>query len=195
VLSAFNGEALDRFDRDARCRALELAAALGLDASLSLNLRPGTLESLPDAISSTIEAAQSAKIDLERVILEVTEAELIHDTVAFADRMNAFRARGIRLAIDDFGAGYSGLNLLADFQPDLIKLDMKLIRAIDGSGPRQAIVRAVLQVCKDLGIDVVAEGVETLDEFRWLQRRGIELFQGFLFGRPGFEVLPMPVLP
>jgi blue light- and temperature-responsive anti-repressor len=195
VLNAFKGEALDRFDRDARCRALKLAAALGLATSLSLNLRSGSLESLPDAISSTIEAAQGAQIDLERVILEVTEAEIIHDTVTFAGRMNAFRARGIRLAIDDFGAGYSGLNLLADFQPDLIKLDMQLIRAIDSSGPRQAIVRAVLQVCRDLGIDVIAEGVETLEEFRWLQRRGIELFQGYLFGRPGFEALATPVFP
>ena len=81
-------------------------------------------------------------------------------------------------------------NLLADFQPDQIKLDKELIKDIPSRGPRQVIVRALIQVCKDLGIDLVAEGVESNEEFQWLASEGIWLFQGYLFSRPGFECLP-----
>jgi len=107
----------------------------------------------------------------------------------------SYRGLGLLMAIDDFGAGYSGLNLLADFQPDQIKLDMKLIRGIEWHGPRQAIVRAINQICLDLGIDVIAEGVETELEYAWLASQGIHLFQGYLFAKPGFESFPKVYYP
>ncbi|MBP7296279.1 MAG: EAL domain-containing protein, partial [Acidobacteria bacterium] len=75
-------------------------------------------------------------------------------------------------------------------QPDFVKLDMQIVRGIESRGPRQAIVRGILRTCRDLGIDVVAEGVETPDEYAWFRSEGIELFQGFLFARPGLECLP-----
>jgi EAL domain-containing protein (putative c-di-GMP-specific phosphodiesterase class I) len=183
------------FDRYARIRAIALAASLGLDVSLSLNFLPKSLDTLPDAVSSTIDAAHSASIPLQRIFLEVTENEIIHNPVRFASMMNVYRAQGLRFAIDDFGAGYSGLNLLADFQPDIVKLDIQLVRDIDCHGPRQAIVRAIIQACDDLGIDVLAEGVESEAEQRWFKRNGVRLFQGFFFARPAFEALLQPVLP
>jgi len=85
--------------------------------------------------------------------------------------------------------------MLADFQPDQIKIDMNLVRGIEGNGPRQAIVRAVVQVCGDLGIDVIAEGVETLAEYDFFVEHGVRLFQGYLFARPEFESLPRPHFP
>jgi EAL domain-containing protein (putative c-di-GMP-specific phosphodiesterase class I) len=195
VFGAVAAELLHRFDHAARLRAIELAASLGLETSLSLNFMPQSLESSPGAISSTIDAALEAGIAAENLIIEVTEGEMIHDATGFAERLNTHRARGIRFAIDDFGAGYSGLNLLAEFQPDEVKLDMHLVRDIESKGPRQAIVRAVIQACDDLGIDVIAEGVETEAEYRWFKRRGVRLFQGYLFARPGFEALVRPVIP
>lgn len=129
------------------------------------------------------------------MILEVTEGEIIHDADGFARSLNAYRSHGLKLAIDVFGAGYAGLNLLADFQPDIVKLDMHLVRGIYSKAPRQAIVRAVLQACADLGLDVIAEGVETAAEFHWFRRLGVILFQGYLFGRPAFERLPSPTIP
>ena len=101
----------------------------------------------------------------------------------------------MKLAIDDFGAGHSGLNLLADFQPDLIKLDMNLVRDIVNRGPRQAIVRAIVQACTELQVEIIAEGVETLDEYHWFEDQGVHLFQGFLFARPEFEALPAVRFP
>lgn len=195
VFAAIGPAQLYLFDRFARIRAITLAAALGLKSNLSLNFMPKSLDSLPDAISSTIDAARAASIPLQRIFIEVTENEIIHDPGRFASAMNAYRAQGLRFAIDDFGAGFSGLNLLADFQPDIVKLDMQLVHDIDSHGPRQAIVRAVIQACDDLGIDVLAEGVETEAEHRWFKRNGVRLFQGYFFARPAFEALQQPLYP
>jgi blue light- and temperature-responsive anti-repressor len=193
VFAALEPSQLHVFDRTARIQAIALAASLGLDAGLSLNFLPQALDTLPDAISSTIDAARKAGLSERRIFLEVTEGELIRDLVRFSTTINQYRASGIHLVIDDFGAGYSGLSLLADFQPDVIKIDMHLVRDIDGNGPRQAIVRAVIQACDDLGIEVIAEGIETEPEYRWFKRAGVRLFQGYLFARPGFQSLPAPV--
>jgi EAL domain-containing protein (putative c-di-GMP-specific phosphodiesterase class I) len=148
-----------------------------------------TLETVPDAIDSMLAAAAQVGVSARSLILEVTEGEVIHDTQRLAEQLNRYRAQGLRLAIDDFGAGYAGLNLLADFQPDVVKLDMALVRGIDTHGPRQAIARAVIQVCDDLGIEVIAEGIETEQEYRWFKRIGVRHYQGFLFGRPAFEAM------
>jgi EAL domain-containing protein (putative c-di-GMP-specific phosphodiesterase class I) len=194
VLDQIAPDLLYEFDRAARIRALALAAELGLTTRLSLNFLPRSLERLPDAISTTLEAARRAQVPLGNVILEVTEGEAIHDAIGFAARMNVYRAQGVRFGIDDFGAGYAGLNLLAEFQPDVVKVDIQLVRNIEAKGPRQAIVRAIIQVCDDLGIDVIAEGVETEAEYRWFKRVGVHLFQGFYIARPAFEALPVSPL-
>lgn len=184
-----------RFDEDSRVTAIALAARLGLGCHLNLNLLPQGLYASDGSVSRTLEAAHRHALPIDRVILEVTEGEVISDYVNLGKRLNEFRSMGLRVAIDDFGAGYSGLNMLADFQPDQIKIDMNLVRGIERHGPRQAIVRAIVQVCGDLGIDVIAEGVESLEEFGWFTDLGVRLFQGYLFARPGFECLPQAQFP
>jgi EAL domain-containing protein (putative c-di-GMP-specific phosphodiesterase class I) len=195
VFSAVPSKALHAFDHAARIGAITLAGKLRCKTRISLNVLPGSLESIPGCLDALLETASSSGLQLEQILLEITEGEAIQRPKDLIQLLNRYRARGIRLAIDDFGAGYSGLNLLADFQPDLIKLDMHLVRDIDRAGPRQAIARAVLQVCDDLGIEVVAEGVETLGEYRWFKRIGVRLFQGYLLGRPAFESLDPPSFP
>jgi blue light- and temperature-responsive anti-repressor len=128
-------------------------------------------------------------------VLEVSETETIDKYEVFVDRVNRWRAIGVKFAIDDFGSGYSGLNLLAEFQPEAIKLDMALVRDIGHKGPRQAVIRGVIRTCEDLGIDIVAEGVETIQEAEWLHNEGIVLFQGYLFAKPGFRHLPEVTYP
>jgi EAL domain-containing protein (putative c-di-GMP-specific phosphodiesterase class I) len=184
-----------RFDQDSRVAAIALAAKLGLNCHLNLNFLPQGLYVSVDSIDTTLDAAARNGIPNGRIILEVTEGEVIADHVHFAARLNEYRRMGLKIAIDDFGAGYSGLNLLADFQPDQIKIDMNLVRGIERNGPRQAIVRAIAQACADLGIDVIAEGVETEQEYLWFAEQGIRLFQGYFFGRPGFESLPAAQYP
>lgn len=195
VFANVSAEALPEFDHKARITAVALAGRLGLSTRISLNLLPGSLHALPNSLDVLLERAAQAGLTHEQLLIEVTESEVIQRPQEFIRLLNRYRAFGVRLAIDDFGAGYSGLNLLADFQPDLIKLDMNLVRDVDRAGPRQAIARGVLQVCDDLGIEVIAEGVETLGEYRWFRRVGVRLFQGYLLGRPAFESLDAPVFP
>ncbi len=195
VFAALGDNDLHAFDEHSRIAAVRLAARLGIGCHLNLNLQPRSLRSSATAISSTLEAACDCGLTPRQLIIEVVEGEVIDDQREFAEYISAYRRLGLRIAIDDFGAGYSGLNLLADFQPDIIKLDMQLVRDIAGDGPRQAIVRAVAQACGDLGIEVVAEGVESAGEYHWFRDEGIELFQGHLFGAPGFERLPQAHFP
>lgn len=195
ILGALDDASIEAIDAVARPRAIALAARLGLGTRLHLNFQPRSLASSNAVIEQALAVAHRHGFDNERVVLEVTETQVIDDQRRFADAINEFRAEGVMVAIDDFGAGYSGLNLLANFQPDLVKLDMELVRGIAHHGPRQAIVRAIHQACNDLGIDVIAEGVETLEEFYWFEDEGLTLFQGYLFARPGFECLPTPSYP
>jgi len=195
VLEAVPAHAKYQFDEDSRVRAIELAVQLGLNCHLNLNFLPQGLYASDTAITSTLAAAARQALPLDRVILEVTEGEVIADYAHLGRQLNEFRRMGLKVAIDDFGAGYSGLNMLADFQPDQIKIDMNLVRGIERHGPRQAIVRAVVQVCGDLGIDVIAEGVESTAELAWFAEHGVRLFQGYLFAKPGFESLPPARFP
>ncbi len=195
VFARVPADELYGFDHDARLAAVTLAAHLALDTRISLNVLPGSLEVMPDSLDRLLETTMRVGLTPRQLLLEVTEVEAIRRPAETIPLLSRYRAHGVNLAIDDFGAGHSGLNLLADFQPDLVKLDMQLIRNIDRAGPRQAIARGVLQVCDDLGIEVIVEGLETLEEYRWLRRLGVRLFQGYLLGRPSFESLDPPHFP
>ena len=172
-----------------RIAALESAARLGLRTRININFQPSDIAHSPTAITSLLDAAARCGIPPESIVLEVLESEIIRDSGDFSARMNPYRASGLTFAIDDFGAGYAGLNLLADFQPDLLKIDMNLVRGIERNGPRQAILRGIVRTCLDLGIDLIAEGVETVEEYAWFRGEGIELFQGFLLAKPMFDRL------
>jgi EAL domain-containing protein (putative c-di-GMP-specific phosphodiesterase class I) len=181
---------LHRLDRESRVAAVALAGGLRIACHLNINMLPRSVLSPDVELRNLLEVAERSHVSPDRLIVEVTEGEMIDDHAHFADVIDGYREVGIQIAIDDFGAGHSGLNLLADLQPDMIKLDMNLVRGIESRGPRQSITRAIATVCGDLGIDVVAEGVETLEEFAWLEHEGVRLFQGYLFAEPGFESLP-----
>jgi EAL domain-containing protein (putative c-di-GMP-specific phosphodiesterase class I) len=187
ILKQVSADILNLLDDEARVGAIVLATQLGIACHLNLNCLPQSLHSAEASIRSTLAAATENHLPIERIILEVTEGEVILDQARFADFINQYRGLGLKVAIDDFGAGYSGLNLLANFQPDQIKLDMTLVRGVES---RQAIVRALGQVCHELGIDVIAEGVETMEEYKWLANAGMRLFQGYLFAKPAFEAFP-----
>ena len=103
--------------------------------------------------------------------------------------LRSYRAMGFKTAIDDFGAGFAGLGLLSKFQPDIVKLDMALIRGIDIDRVKRVIVSNTLNMLRDLGVEPVCEGVETLGEYAVLRDLGVSLMQGYLLGRPMIEGL------
>jgi EAL domain-containing protein (putative c-di-GMP-specific phosphodiesterase class I) len=178
-----------RFDQTCRVKAIQLAAQLGMTSLLSINFMPNAVYRPELCIRTTLAAADSSGFPVERIIFEITEGEKVEDHPHLRAIIAEYKQRGFRTAIDDFGAGYAGLNLLAEIQTDFIKLDMALIRNIDKDRGRRAIVKGILQVCRELGIEVIAEGIETYDELRVLQDFGVELFQGYHFARPAFQAI------
>jgi blue light- and temperature-responsive anti-repressor len=195
VLQQLPPERLNQFDQTARGEAIALAARLGVKGNLHLNFLPNALQDSPKTILTTIERAHEVGLPIHRIVLEVTEHDVSENPSEFADLMREVRGLGIQLAIDDYGGGGSGLNLLAELDPDQVKLDMGLIRGIERHGPRQSIVRAIVSLCADLDIGVIAEGVETVAQFAWLVTNQIRLFQGYLFARPAFEAFPVASFP
>ena len=184
---------VQRYDFDHRCRvrAIELAAGLDMAEFLSINFLPNAVYASSTCLEMTLEAAQRARFPLHHLIFEITENEPARDIRQFKEVFRQHKRHGMITAIDDFGAGHSGLNMLADFQPDIIKIDMELTRNIHLDAVRRSIARAIIGLCKDLRISVIAEGVETVEEAVTLRGLGVSLFQGYLFAKPEIERLPV----
>mgnify|MGYP006293716573 CR=1 FL=1 len=195
VLDRVDGSNRYRFDQSCRVKAVKLAAQLGMESQLSINFLPNAIYKPESCIRTTLAATREYGFPEERIIFEVTEGENIGDPDHLRHIFRYYRECGFTTAIDDFGAGYAGLSRLAEFQPDFIKLDMALIRGVDNSLSRQAICQGVVTTCRALAIDIVAEGIETEEELRYLYGLGIRRFQGFLFARPALGQLPAVTLP
>jgi EAL domain-containing protein (putative c-di-GMP-specific phosphodiesterase class I) len=156
------------------------AASAPSDALIFTNLH--ALDLTNDALYSSGSALAGIA---RQVVLEVTERASLHRIDDLKDRMRTLRDLGYRIAVDDLGAGYSGLSSFAQLEPDVAKLDMSLIRDIDGSSSKASLVKSMISVCaQDLGIRVVCEGVETVGERDTLARVGADLYQGYLFAKP-----------
>ena len=186
LFSSVTAEERYLLDLKTKASAFSLAKRIELNQNerLNINFLPGTLYTIPYAVDFLLDSIMKHHLNPEQIIIEVTENEIIAEFENFYEIIKKIRVAGIGLAIDDFGAGYSGLSLLTKFQPDKIKIDITLIRDIHLLGSKQAIVASMVQCCADLGITVVAEGVEKLEEWFWLETIGVHLFQGFLFSRP-----------
>lgn len=188
VFQHVNDDNRYRFDQSCRTKAIKLAAEKGLgDALLSINFMPNAVYRPELCIRTTLAAAEAYGVPLECIIFEFTEQEQVIDIGHLRSIVDYYRERGFRTALDDFGAGYSGLNLLAEIRTDIVKLDMELIRHLDTRPARRAIVKGVIEICRELSTTVIAEGVETYEEFATLKDMGVELFQGYYFARPAFE--------
>jgi len=190
VLGAVTAENRYRFDQACRVKAIELAGKYmppNSTAKLSINFMPNAVYEPSACIRASIAAAARASFDTTRLMFEFTENERFEDVGHVENIVASYKKMGFTTALDDFGAGYAGLGLLARFQPDLIKLDMELVRGIEDSVARQAIVAGLVGIARELGIEVLAEGVETPIELAALRRAGIGLYQGYLFARPEIE--------
>ncbi|OPA94940.1 diguanylate phosphodiesterase [Pseudomonas fluorescens] len=189
VLDQVNEHNRYRLDQRCRTQAIAGAAALGMQTHLSINFMPNAVYRPELCIRSTLEAARAHNFPVNRLIFETLESEHVDNNRHLTNILREYREFGFKTAIDDFGAGYSGLNLLADFQPDLIKLDMALIRDVDQDRVRQVIVQGIVTICEQLGVTVIAEGIESAGERDFLHGCGIFLMQGYWFAKPSFKAL------
>ncbi|HHL2926785.1 TPA: diguanylate phosphodiesterase [Citrobacter freundii] len=191
-----NPEELYTADLQSKKTAFAMASALGLnDKMLSVNLLPMTLVNKPNAVSFLINEIAAHGLVPEQIIVEFTESEVISRFDTFAQAVKSLKAAGICVAIDHFGAGFAGLQLLSRFQPDRIKISRELITDVHKSGPRQAIIQAIIKCCASLEIMISAVGVEKPEEWMWLESAGIEIFQGNLFAQACLNGIPSVAWP
>jgi EAL domain-containing protein (putative c-di-GMP-specific phosphodiesterase class I) len=194
VLEQVTPENRYAFDQQCRVKAIQAAAAAGLldtQAKLSINFLPNAVYEPKACIQLTLKTAAALDFPTDRLIFEFTENEQMVDTDHVSNIVASYKKMGFATALDDFGAGHAGLNLLAKFQPDIIKLDMELIRSLDASLPRRIIIDAVVKMCATLDVTVIAEGIETDAELDALRAMGVRYIQGYLFAKPAFEALPV----
>lgn len=191
VLTQLNESNRLQFDQATKVKSINLANKLRLQGLLSINISPNSFFKPEVCVPKILEYASKLNFPTNRIMFEVTEKEKITNNDLLREIFTECKKHSITTAIDDFGAGYSGLNLLADWQPDIIKLDMSLTRSINNDKVRRALIRGIISICKAIDIKIIAEGIETKDEYLTLAEMGITHFQGFLFARPSFESLPV----
>jgi EAL domain-containing protein (putative c-di-GMP-specific phosphodiesterase class I) len=172
--------ALPRLGRRVRALAAAAMTEAAPEACLFLNLHPLDLSD-PALYEKTSSLSQLAR----RVVLEVTERAAIEEVEGVERRVHQLRELGFRIAVDDLGAGYAGLSSFALLEPEIVKLDVSLLRDIDQSPVKQKLVASMTALCKDMGFLVVAEGIETAAERDCVVALGCDLLQGYLFARPG----------
>ena len=182
------GELLETAVRTGRIRELgrslrrivcEPMPQLPEEVSLFVNLHPQDLSD-----DQLLEAETNLARWAQRVVLEVTETEAIRDYDRARSRILALRAHGFRVALDDLGSGYSSLNLLAQLEPDFVKLDIELVRGVRMAGRTARLVKHLVEFCREEGFTTVAEGIETEEEFQAVADLGVDLVQGYLLARP-----------
>lgn len=181
------------FDLLCRHRAIELAGKL-FEAEarplLSINLSPAALGSMHTCLPSLLDKLNEMGFHPSDIIVEFTENDHLTDVAVTSSLAAQYKNAGFLIALDDFGAGYSGLTRLAALPVDFLKIDMELIRGIDHDPVRQIIVSGLVDIAHKLSSEIIAEGVETAAELHFLQNLGIGLFQGYYFAKPAINALP-----
>ncbi|MFG6177883.1 EAL domain-containing protein [Halomonas sp. THAF12] len=189
VLDSITDAELYRFDQACRVKAIEQASRLGMRESLSINFLPNAVYEPEACLEATLEVSQRVGWPPERLIFEIVESEHVSDRDHLMAIITAYRRHGFRVALDDFGTGYANLDMLADLHPDKLKLDRRLVADCDRDPRRQALIEATVVMACRLGLTLIAEGVETAAEGRWLLETGIGLQQGYYFARPALDAL------
>ena len=171
-------------DRACVSGALAAAAQLDAHAKISINVHASTLAADPHFAAQAAECAERAGIAMSRLVFEIVEYAPNQSGAAFTAGLEALRARGAAIALDDIGIGHSNYRMILDTRPDYYKLDRFLVKGLPGSPYQLEIVRSVVSLANAVGAQVVAEGVESESDVAALRSAGIELFQGFHFCRP-----------
>lgn len=180
---------------DLLCRQVAISRfmQLGLPGRLFLNVTPTTVVQTGFRRGETMRFLKKASISPDRVVIELTEQVPIHDYQVMRAAVEHYRSMGFSIAIDDLGAGYSSLRHWAELRPDFVKLDRHFVQGVDQDEGKRRFIRSILEMSKSMGCRVIAEGIETLEEYRNLWSMGLEFGQGYYFARP--QAVPPQVLP
>ena len=174
------------FELDCLCRRVAFAHAscIPRGKKLFLNCLPASIADPTlrgDGLLATLEKYELSPEDL---VLEISERESIENFAIFREVRDTYRELGVQIAVDDAGAGYASLEAIMEIAPDYLKADMTLVRGVDSDPPRREVLSGLSAVASQIGAQVIAEGIETQDEFRVVRELGIPFGQGYLFGAP-----------
>ncbi len=176
---------LDRIARQSAIHSAQRVNLPQLGAHVFINFSPTALYEPTACLRETVREIDEAGIDHDRVVFEVVESDQPKDLEHLHKILKYYRNAGFQVAMDDFGAGYSGLNLLHQLHPDLIKLDMELIRNVHQDSYKALITEKILEIAQSLAIETVAEGIESPEEWVWARDHGVTYIQGYFVARPG----------
>ena len=181
---ARSADLLPHTDLAARRTIIARAAAYGISKRLFINFCPSSIYDPKSCLRSTIEALDAAGIAHDRVVFEVVESDEIIEPDYLLDILRSYRQAGFKVALDDLGSGFSSLNLLHKLRPDFVKLDIALVAGIDTDPFKAMLAGKIIEAARGLDMTVIAEGIETAGELRWLRENGAHLLQGFYIARP-----------
>lgn len=177
------------FDALARTTAIEqLYSRLDPSQSLFINFAPSVVYNPDICLQTTFQACRAVNADFSRLVFEITEGEAFPDLRLLKSILERYRQEGARVALDDLGSGHTSLSYLAELRPDIVKLDRGLVRGLHCSEPTFRLVRSLIEYAHDLGIQVVAEGIEQAEELAAVQEAGADLVQGYFLGRPAVDL-------
>ena len=175
-----------------RSKALEAVYNMKTEINLFLNVNPNTMHDMKFKQGFTKEYLDEYSMDSERIIFEITERAAINNIKDFIKTIQNYKDQNYKIAIDDAGAGYSGLNLISDIRPHFLKLDMNLIRDVDQNITKQSLIRSMSEFASLSNTKLIAEGIETEAELIKLIEMGVQYGQGFLVQRPNAIIMPIP---
>lgn len=188
---AREADLLFQLDLAARRTAILSAAAHDIRQKLFINFTPNAIYVPQRCLQSTVRLVDEVRLKREQVVFEIVESERLPDMQQLAEIIRFYRDEGFGVALDDVGSGYSSLAVLLALRPDYIKLDMELTRNVHADAAKAIVARKLLEVARELGVEVVAEGIETREEFEWVREHGADYGQGYYFARPA---APPPLL-
>lgn len=175
-------------DRASREMSIKTAAIKNIkDKKIFVNFIPTAIYDPKFCLATTISWAYKMEYDPSNLIFEVAESYKVHDLRHLKQILDYYRSNGFKVALDDVGAGFSNLESLVILKPDFLKIDMEIVRNVHQDPVKQSVCRALVGIAKDNGMDILAEGVETKDEFLFLREQGISFLQGFYFAKPSPE--------
>jgi len=175
-----------QLDRRARVLSVDNSQSYDIepDQKIFINFLPTSIYDPEYCLNTTMKAVQKADAVPEQFVFEVVESEQVEDRDKLVDIMSYYREKGFQVALDDFGAGYSSLQMLSDMTPDVLKLDMGLVQNISENKMKAELCEQILNISANHDITTLAEGIETREQLEWFQARNLDLAQGFLFSKP-----------
>lgn len=176
-----------RLDRICRESALKTAAAKKVSHKIFINFLPTSIYDPEFCLASTVKWANQLEFDPKNIVFEVVETEQVKDKEHLKKILSFYRDKGFLVALDDVGEGYSGLGMIIDLKPDIIKVDKKIIENIDKDELKQSVYKALYNLSKEHNIQVLAEGVENPYELEMVESIGVDYIQGYYFAKPGAE--------